>query len=80
MVLNSIIKIFTSSAQIKSTAHACDLGTGRLRADTAKVKGQPGLHSKLLVSLADIVKPCLKQKQEHVVTQVCDPSTQETDA
>lgn len=53
---------------------------GRLRAETAEVKVQPGLHSKLLVSLGYIVKPHLKQKYKCVVAQACDPRTQETDA
>lgn len=35
---------------------------GRLRAETAEVKVQPGLHSKLLVSLGYIVKPCLESE------------------
>lgn len=40
---------------------------GRLRAETAEVKVQPGLHSKLLVSLGYIMKPCLKQKHRPVI-------------
>lgn len=40
---------------------------GRLTAETAEVKVQPGLHSKLLVSLGYIVKPCLKQKHRPVI-------------
>lgn len=56
------------------------LALGRLRAESAKVKVQAGLHSKLLVILGYIVKPFLKQNYECVVTQACDPITQETDA